>query len=128
MLNDPEWYALCSRRIGCSVPLKEYCSNHLQLLTERRDNQVVVLVASLAFGSEALSWSCSIGSFQLGLGFEFWAKETLGYDPSSRVGACGRRPSESADPGASASWAVYRSWYRVHCRKKALRGAGAGAC
>ena len=27
------------------------------------------------------------------------AKETLGCDPFSRVGACGRRPSESADPG-----------------------------
>ena len=103
--NDPEWHALCSRRIDCSVPLKEHFSNQLQLITERGRNQsaVVFFVASLVFRSEALSSGYSIASFQFGSSFDFWAKDTLGYDPFSRVGACGRRPSESADPGASAS-------------------------
>ena len=57
-----------------------------------------LLVASLVFGSEALGWGFLIWSFGFGSSFEFWAKETLGCDPSPRVGACGRRPSESADP------------------------------
>ena len=34
------------------------------------------------------------------LNFKFGAKEKLGCDAFSRVGACGRRPSLSADPGA----------------------------
>ena len=37
----------------------------------------------------------------------------LGCDLFSRVGACGRRPSESADPGASASWVLLKKRYRV---------------
>ena len=42
--------------------------------------------------------------------FRLPLKGTLGCDLFSRVGACGRRPSESADPGASASWVLYREW------------------
>ena len=99
--NDPEWHALCSRRIDCSVPLRGCFNNQLQLIAERGPNKssVVFLVASLIFRSEALSSGYFIASFQLGSSFGFWAKDTLGYDPFSRVGACGRRPSESADPG-----------------------------
>ena len=99
--NDPEWHALCSRKIDCSVPLRVRFNNQLQLVAERGPNNssVVFLVASLVFRSEALSSGYSIASFQLGSSFDFWAKDTLGYDPFSRVGACGRRPSESADPG-----------------------------
>ncbi len=33
------------------------------------------------------------------LSFKFGAKAKLGCDAFSRVGACGRRPSLSADPG-----------------------------
>ena len=100
--NDPEWHALCSRRIDCSVPLRECFNNQLQLVAERGPNKssVVVLVASLVFRSEALSSGYTIASFQLGSSFDFRAKDTLGYDPFSRVGACGRKPSESTDPGA----------------------------
>ena len=42
---------------------------------------------------------------------------------SSRRGSWG-----GSTPSGSASWGVSRSWSRVRCRKKALRGAGAGAC
>ena len=99
--NDPEWHALCSRRIDCSVPLRERFNNQLQLIAERGPNKssVVFFVASLVFRSEALSSGYSIASVQFGSSFDFWAKDTLRYDPFSRVGACGRRPSESADPG-----------------------------
>ena len=45
--------------------------------------------------------------------FWFWVKEALGCDLFSRVGACGRRPSESADPGGPASWGLYGRWYRL---------------
>ena len=51
-------------------------------------------------------------------------KETLGCDLFSRVGACGRRPSESADPGVSASWVLYKKKYKVKSRKKLCRGRG----
>ena len=84
--------------------------NHqLQPIAERGPNKssVVFLVASLVFRSEALSSGYSIASFQLGSSFDFWAKDTLGYDPFSRVGACGRRPSESADPWGLAIWVFY---------------------
>ena len=56
--------------------------------------------------------------------FEFGAIETLGCDPSSRVGACGRRPSESADPGVSASWAFYRASIACVVEKKLYGGRG----
>ena len=113
--NDPEWHALCSRRIDCSVPLRECFNNQLQLIAERGPNKssVVCLVASLVFGSEALSSGYSIARFQLGSSFDFWAKDTLGYDPFSRVGACGRRPSESADP---------RGWRAGGCRRSSVEG------
>ena len=58
--------------------------------------------------------------------FEFWAKETLGCDPFSRVGACGRRPSESADPGGSASWGFYRAGIGCTVEKKLYGGRGLG--
>ena len=41
----------------------------------------------------------SIWTFGFSSSFGFWVKEALGCDLFSRVGACGRRPSESADPG-----------------------------
>ena len=55
---------------------------------------------------------------------EFWAKVKLGCDPFSRVGACGRRPSESADPGGSASWAFYRAGIACTVEKKLYGGRG----
>ena len=58
-----------------------------------------------------------VGTFNLEfwVQFKFWAsgEETLGCDLFSRVGACGRRPSESADPGVSASWVLLKKRYRV---------------
>ena len=48
----------------------------------------------------------------------------MGCDPSSRVGACGRRPSESADPGGSASWAFYRAGIAFTVEKKLYGGRG----
>ena len=68
----------------------------------------------------------SISIFELGSRFEFGAKETLGCDPSSRVGACGRRPSESADPGGSASWVFYRVGMGCTIEKKHYGGRGLG--
>ena len=53
-------------------------------------------------------------------------KETLGCDLFSRVGACGRRPSESADPGGSASWAFYRAGIGCTVEKKLYGGRGLG--
>ena len=50
----------------------------------------------------------------------------MGCDLFSRVGACGRRPSESADPGVSASWVLLKKRYRVKKRKKLYRGRGLG--
>ena len=67
-----------------------------------------------------------VWSFAFGSSFEFWAQETLGYDPFSRVGACGRRPSESADPGGSASWAFYRASIACTVEKKLYGGRGLG--
>ena len=90
----------------------------------RNGSRFEFLVASLGFGSEALSWNFSIRRFGFGSSVKCWAKETLGCDPFSRFGACGRRPSESADPGGSAGWAFYRRWYRGHCRKKLYGGRG----
>ena len=63
---------------------------------------------------------------ELGSRFEFGAKETLGCDPSSRVGAGGRRPSESADPGGSASWVFYRAGIGCTIEKKLYGGRGLG--
>ena len=57
---------------------------------------------------------------------EFWATETLGCDPFSRIGACGRRPSESADPGASARWVVYRDGIGCIVERKLYGGRGLG--
>ena len=56
----------------------------------------------------------------------------MGCDPFSRVGACGRRPSESADPGArrsadpggSASWAFYKAGIGCAVEKKLYGGRG----
>ena len=48
----------------------------------------------------------------------------MGCDPSSRVGACGRRPSESADPGGSASWGFYRAGIGCTVEKKLYGGRG----
>ena len=53
-------------------------------------------------------------------------KETLGCDLFSRVGACGRRPSESADPGGSASWVFYRAGIGCTVEKKLYGGRGLG--
>ena len=53
-------------------------------------------------------------------------KEALGCDLFSRVGACGRRPSESADPGGPASWVLLKKRYRVKQRKKLYGGRGLG--
>ena len=53
-------------------------------------------------------------------------KETLGCDPFSRVGACGRRPSESADPGGSASGDFYRAGIGCTVEKKLYEGRGLG--
>ena len=53
-------------------------------------------------------------------------KETLGCDLFSRVGACGRRPSESADPGGSASWGFYRAGIGCTVEKKLYGGRGLG--
>ena len=53
-------------------------------------------------------------------------KETLGCDLFSRVGACGRRPSESADPGGSASGVLYRAGIRCTVEKKLYGGRGLG--
>ena len=64
--------------------------------------------------------------FELGSRFEFGARETLGCDPSCRVGACGRRPSESADPGGSASWALYRAGIGCTVEKSSTGGGGWG--
>ena len=84
------------------------------------------LVASVAFGSEALSWFFSTWRFGFGSRFEFWAKETLGCHLFPRVGACGRRPSESADPGGSASWVLYRAGIGCTVEKKLYGGRGLG--
>ena len=78
------------------------------------------------FGSEALIWSFSIWGFAFCSSFECGAKETLGCDPFSRVGACGRRPSESADPGGSASWVLYRAGIGCTVEKKLYGGRGLG--
>ena len=43
-----------------------------------------------------------------------------------RVGACGRRPSESADPGGSASWVFYRAGIGCTVEKKLYGGRGLG--
>ena len=56
--------------------------------------------------------------------FGFRASKKLACNAFSRVGACGRRPSESADPGASAGWVLYREW--VRSRKRLYRGRGLG--
>ena len=53
-------------------------------------------------------------------------KETLGCDLFSRGGACGRRPSESADPGASASWGFYRSGIGCTIERKLYGERGLG--
>ena len=45
---------------------------------------------------------------------------------SFRVGACGRRPLESADPGGSASWALYRASIACTVEKKLYGGRGLG--
>ena len=50
----------------------------------------------------------------------------MGCDLFSRVGACGRRPSESADPGGSASWAFYRASIGCTIEKKLYGGRGLG--
>ena len=48
-----------------------------------------------------------------GKSFELWGKKTMGCDLFPRVGACGRRPSESADPGGPASWVLLKKRYKV---------------
>ena len=60
---DLEWYALCSHRPCCSVPLEEFFSKLLQPITEQINNKprFGFLVASSAFGSEALSWDLQFG-------------------------------------------------------------------
>ena len=50
----------------------------------------------------------------------------MGCDLFSRVGACGRRPSESADPGVSASWVLYRAGIGCTVEKKLYGGRGLG--
>ena len=48
----------------------------------------------------------------------------MGCAPFSRVGACGRRPSESADPGGSASWVFYKASIGCTVEKKLYGGRG----
>ena len=118
MKNGLGWYAFCSRGVGCLA-----ISRNLLRNGEITKVRFEFLVASLVFGSEVLTWRCSIGSFQLGSSLDFWAKDTMCYDPFSRVGACGRRPSESADPGASASWGFYKRGIGLS-RERSFTGAG----
>ena len=51
-------------------------------------------------------------------------EEDVGLRSFPRVGACGRRPSESADPGASASWVLYRAGIGCTVEKKLYGGRG----
>ena len=60
------------------------------------------------------------------MGFGSRAHKRIACNAFSRVGACGRRPSESADPVGPASWVLYRKNYRVRSRKKLYRGRGLG--
>ena len=48
----------------------------------------------------------------------------MGCDLFSRVGACGRRPSESADPGVSASWVLLKKKGIGLSRERSFTGAG----
>ena len=50
----------------------------------------------------------------------------MGCDLFPRVGACGRRPSESADPGGSASWVFYRAGIGCIIERKLYGGRGLG--
>ena len=68
----------------------------------------------------------SIWSFRFGSSFEFGAKETLGCDPSSRVGACGRRPSESADPGCRRVGSFTEAGRGCTVERKLYGGRGLG--
>ena len=59
------------------------------------------------------------------MSFKFGAKEKLGCDAFSRVGACGRRPSLSADPGKGpASWGFKREQLRETIERGFYRGGG----
>ena len=58
--------------------------------------------------------------------FGFRASKKLACNAFSRAGACGRGPSEPADPGASASWVLLKKWWRVGSRKRLYRGRGLG--
>ena len=49
-LVDLEWYALCSHRLDCSVPLAEFFSELLQPITEQINNKTSVWVFSCEFG------------------------------------------------------------------------------
>ena len=54
------------------------------------------------------------------------ADKKLACNAFSRVGACGHRPLESADPGASASWVVYRASIGCTVERKLYGGRGLG--
>ena len=60
------------------------------------------------------------------LSFKFGAKEKLGCDAFSRIGACGRRPSLSADPGVRRAGALRGSSF-AGVEEEASTGAGAEA-
>ena len=97
--------------------------SHLRDVLVRRRNRVRngelptvrfdFLVSNLAMGFHAFSGGVQFGVLDSVQVLGFWVKETLGCDLFSRVGACGRRPSESADPGASVSWVLLKKRYRV---------------
>ena len=110
------------------VFLKELGASALLLCNERFLSGCFLVGCSvpLVFRSEALSSGYSIASFQLGSSFGFWAKNTLGCDPFSRVGACGRRPSESADPGARRVGSFTRAGIGCTVERKLYGGRGLG--
>ena len=54
--NDPGWYALCSHKLCCSLPLWGHLSKLTQLIRNGDTTKLrfEFLAASLIFGSEAL--------------------------------------------------------------------------
>ena len=93
--------------MSTSLPRVVFDDNFVMDASGEPNSSLNFSVASLVFRFDASSCTFSVWS---GSSFEVGVNETLGCDPFSRVGACGRRPSESADPGASASWVLYREW------------------
>ena len=78
-----------------------------------RKNPFEFLVSGLSFGLKSLSRAFEFGVLDLVRVLSL-GEEALGCDPFSRVGACGRRPSESADP---------RGWRAGGCRRSSAKGS-----